>query len=328
MANVTVTTDVDNLLKSADNAAARTSLGLGTAAEAATGDFATAAEGILAGTALQPADPTLESVTSNGATTTNNIQVGTIATLHPTPAGDNNSATGATSASIAGVRNTASGPRTAIFGGKDNAVSGNDSTAIGGNNQNVIGQEAESFGSTNITLNTKYTTAIGTANSVVGLATSAASAVDAKHSAIMGGEAHTIENAQCSVILGGDTNKIQTNHLRSVVLGGQNIITDAADTAYVQNLNVKSAVKIPTGAADTYVLTSDANGVGTWQAASGGGGGGGTVQNVNLSIEATDEGTVAGNARGANSVDLQTKRTVATEVVSGLSSVITGGINV
>jgi hypothetical protein len=45
MANVTVTTDVDNLLKSADNAAARTSLGLGTAAEAATGDFATSEQG-------------------------------------------------------------------------------------------------------------------------------------------------------------------------------------------------------------------------------------------------------------------------------------------
>ena len=30
MANVTVTTDIDNLLKSADNAAARTNLGIGT----------------------------------------------------------------------------------------------------------------------------------------------------------------------------------------------------------------------------------------------------------------------------------------------------------
>ena len=278
--------------------------------------------------ALQPADPTLESVTTNGATTTNDIQVGTIATLHPTNTANDNTATGTQSASIGGRSNTASGTRATTFGGRDNTVSGNDSTAVGGNNQNVRGVEAEGFGSTNTTLNTKYTTAIGTANSVVGLATSADSSVDAKHSAIMGGESHTIENAQCSVILGGDTNKIQTNHLRSVVLGGQNIITDAADTAYVQNLNVKSAVKIPTGAADTYVLTSDANGVGTWQAAGGGGGGGGgTVQNANLSIEPTDDGTVAGDARGANSVDLQTTRNLATQVASGWGSAITGGVN-
>ena len=59
--------------------------------------------------------------------------------------------------------------------------------------------------------------------------------------------------------------------------------------------------------------------------AAGGGGGGGTVQNVNLSIEPTDEGTTAGNARGANAVDLQTDRNAATQVASGNYSVIGGG---
>ena len=56
----------------------------------------------------------------------------------------------------------------------------------------------------------------------------------------------------------------------------------------------------------------------------------GTVQGTGattLNIVAADEGTVAGNARGENSVDLQTTRTTAVEVASGDSSSIIGGID-
>ena len=83
MANVTVTTDIDNLLKSADNAAARTNLGI--------------------------IDPTLESVTTNGATTLNDITVGKIATAHPTNPANTNIASGNSSASIGGTGNVAAG---------------------------------------------------------------------------------------------------------------------------------------------------------------------------------------------------------------------------
>lgn len=164
MPDVTVSTDVDSLLKSADNAAARTNLGLGTAAEADTGDFATSAEGILAGTALQPSDPTLDSVTSNGATTLNDIQVGKIATLHPTNPVNDNIATGSSSASIGGTANQATGNRTGTFGGRSNNVSGIDSSSFGGLSQTVIGHESEAFGGTSVTLNTKYTNTVGGAN--------------------------------------------------------------------------------------------------------------------------------------------------------------------
>ena len=85
---------------------------------------------------------------------------------------------------------------------------------------------------------------------------------------------------------------------------------------------------MPTGATDTYVLTTDATGVGTWHAAGGGGGGGGTVQGTDgtYDIQATDEGgPTAGNARGENSVDLQTARFSATAVASGLASSVLGG---
>jgi hypothetical protein len=56
----------------------------------------------------------------------------------------------------------------------------------------------------------------------------------------------------------------------------------------------------------------------------------GTVQGTGattLNIVATDEGTVAGNARGESSVDLQTSRNVADQVAGGDFSVLIGGKN-
>ena len=54
MADFTVLTDIDTLLQSADNAAARSNLELGTAATTAATDYATAAQGALAASAQQP----------------------------------------------------------------------------------------------------------------------------------------------------------------------------------------------------------------------------------------------------------------------------------
>ena len=68
----------------------------------------------------------------------------------------------------------------------------------------------------------------------------------------------------------------------------------------------------------TTVSTSSAS----WAAS----GGGGTTQNAsNLAISATNEGTVSGNGRAANSVDLQTDRTNPLNVASGSHSVVGGG---
>lgn len=53
MADLTTSTDVDTFMGSADQAAMRTNLGLGTAAVADSTDFATAAQGALADTAIQ-----------------------------------------------------------------------------------------------------------------------------------------------------------------------------------------------------------------------------------------------------------------------------------
>ena len=218
--------------------------------------------------------PTLDSVTDNGSATLNDISVGRIATLHPTNVGLNNSATGQQSAAIGGRENNANGIRSTAFGGRKNTVSGTDSTAVGGTNQSVIGVDSEALGSVNLKLFSKYASAVGAANSTIGTL----SGVDpfpedryandsvAKHSIILGGENIEIQHAVHAATVGGDGNRIQTDDHRSVILGGTGITTDAADTAYVPNLNVGAGFKMPTGAGDSYVLTSDANGVGTWQA--------------------------------------------------------------
>lgn len=54
MADFTVSSDIDTLLLSASNGAARTNLGLGTAATTAATDYATAAQGATADSAQQP----------------------------------------------------------------------------------------------------------------------------------------------------------------------------------------------------------------------------------------------------------------------------------
>lgn len=56
MPDITTSSDIDAFMQAADNAAARTSLGLGTAATSASTDFATAAQGATADTAVQPGD--------------------------------------------------------------------------------------------------------------------------------------------------------------------------------------------------------------------------------------------------------------------------------
>ena len=101
MADFTVSTDVDIFLQSADNATARTNLGI--------------------------TDPTLDSVTTNGATTLNDISVGRIATAHPTVPANNNTASGSSSASIGGTANVASGNRSGTFGGRINQANGTES---------------------------------------------------------------------------------------------------------------------------------------------------------------------------------------------------------
>lgn len=218
MPDVTLSTDIDAFLKTPDDASARAELGLGSAAEAATGDFATSTQGDKADTALQPADPTLDSVTTNGSTTTNNVTVGgRLAT-------GNNSAVGANSTAIGGNGNSATGSSSEVLGGDGSSASGTGGTVVGGSN---------------ITNRANWTATLGGLNH------------------------ETLSSAHRGAIVGGYDNHL--NHADSVILSGNNITTDAANTVFVPNLNVGAGFKMPTGATDGYYLKSDANGAGTWQ---------------------------------------------------------------
>lgn len=241
----------------------------------------------------------LQEVTDIGNTTTNLINVSAITT------GD-------------GV---VAGERTSTIGGSALSATGNDSVAVAG----------------------------------------AYNIASAPYSIVAGGYSNYIDPLGLnSALLGGINNRIN-EHERSVVLGGSGLSTDADDTVYVSNINIAETdgFKLGSSATPGHVLTTDASGAGTWQAASGGGGdyddsalqaasgnwdstyttvgsnsgswsggGGGTVQGTDATydIQAANEGgPTVGNARGENSVDLQTARFSAAAVASGLASSVLGG---
>ena len=86
-------------------------------------------------------------------------------------------------------------------------------------------------------------------------------------SASVGGLNQTITSIR-SGIFAGFGNTLSASD--SVMLGCKNRASVASTTTHVENLHLFGGITIPTGASANYVLTSDANGVGTWQAAAGG----------------------------------------------------------
>ena len=83
MADFTVLTDIDTLLQSANNAAARSNLGLLSAATTASTDYATAAQGTTADSALQNGDTfdeLIDGTTNKAFTATEQTKLAGIAT--------------------------------------------------------------------------------------------------------------------------------------------------------------------------------------------------------------------------------------------------------
>ena len=195
---------------------------------ATTNKFATQAQLDKADTALQPSDPTLDSVTTNGATTNNDVNLGRITT-------GSNTALGANAVAIGGTGNAASGLSCEVLGGDGSTASGQGSTVVGGSGHTNSGN----------------------------------------WSATLGGLNHTVTSVRGN-ILGGATNTLQHND--SCIIACNNKTSVATSTLHTENLHLFDGFKMPTGATANYVLTSDANGVGTWQAGGGGGGGSSVVK--------------------------------------------------
>lgn len=108
---------------------------------------------------------------------------------------------------------------------------------------------------------------------------------------------------------------------------GINTVAGATDKVTI-NCDLEGTELKSTGeTGGTKFLREDGDGTCSWQTVTGGSGG--TVQGTDhtYDIQATDDGSPDGNARGESSIDLQTARTNATEVASGTQSVLIGGSN-
>jgi hypothetical protein len=272
---------------------------------------------------------------------------------------DTEVASGFRSVIAGGGRNTASNSYGVIGGGRNNTTSGNSDNAVlsgsgntctvssyygggviagGSGNQDTSSgnYSGENFigGGVNHAISGIYTSwnaiAGGNSNSITGAGAAFVGGglgnTVSSYGGVVGGGVTNTARGNYSAILGGSFN--DTNNLVDAMIVGSSITATDANTLHCNNLKIENGgFKMATGATDTYVLTTDATGVGTWQVA--GGGGGGTAQGTDgtYDIQATNEGTNAGNARGENSVDLQTDRFSATQVASGIKSVIAGGKN-
>ena len=163
---------------------------------------------------------TLDSVTGNGATTTNDVNLGRITT-------NNNTATGSNALAIGGGNNTASGDSSEVLGGDGSTASGIGSTVLGGSNHQNSGNWSASVGGLN----------------------------------------QTISSVRCGIFAGfGNT----LQDADSTMVNCVNRTSVATNTLHTENLHLFGGFTMPTGATNGYVLTTDANGVGTWQAAAGG----------------------------------------------------------
>ena len=83
--------------------------------------------------------------------------------------------------------------------------------------------------------------------------------IDGQYTGILAGQGNTIGNNNHSATVGGQNNTV--SHNRSVILGGTNISSTAADTAYVPNLNVSGSLTDSDGNSGSLDQVLTSNGV-------------------------------------------------------------------
>jgi hypothetical protein len=181
-----------------------------------------------------------------------------------TAMGDNTSASGATSTAM-GYVTTASGIRSTAMGSSTTA-SGFAATAMG-NSTAASGNYATAMGAS--------TTASGFTSTAIGISTTAPSYGETAMGSFnttytMGTDGATTTNATDRLLSVGNgiSSTTRSNALTILKNGNTGIGFDAP----AEKLEINGKIKIVDGnQAAGKVLTTDANGVGTWQAASGGG---------------------------------------------------------
>ena len=315
MADITVSTTIDNLMQAADASAAKTVLeisGGGGTVQGTDGTYD-----------IQPAS---DGVTTGDARGENSVDL-------QTKRSSSSQVAGAIGAVIGGgINNTSSGDYLAdvpsenvgstVSGGTNNSTSFGGAVIAGGANNTSSGYCSTIGGGFNNTISGYYST-------------------------ITGGRDNNISSsASQSTVLGGKGNSVSGNYS---LAAGRNADTGSNNGTFAfADSTTSASTEIP-NAADQFaikaagglrlidgnegankVLTCDATGVGTWQTAAAGPGGGGTVQGTDGTYDvkavASDD-LVTPDVRGENSIDLQTKRAEATQVPSGQFSSILGGKN-
>lgn len=254
----------------------------------------------------------------------------------------------------------ASGDNSALIGGRDNTASGIRSAAVGGTDNTAGGTGSFVTGNTNsITSSSNSAIIAGISNDITGIGnnhvvvggTNNNVSASSSHSGCFAGNNNDVSGSNAAAI-GGQQNTVSGNlavslganggtasEADTIVAGqagtashvGSRVFADSTATAISSIADNEFAVQASalrlddTNQAAGKVLTCDANGSGNWADTTNGTTQGEGVTTYN--VQAKDEGTIAGNARGESSVDLQTTRTAATEVASGDYSALVAGQN-
>ena len=213
MADFTVSTTIDNFMQAATLSAAQLALSIGTTLSS----NENAPFLMINNYGSFPGDVRGNNAVDLQIQRTNNTKIakGTRSSLL---GGLDNTAVGVNSVVVGGTNNSALCSYSAIVGGSGNIAQGASSEVLGGDSSIAMGTGSSTIGGVELS-------AIGNYSAVVG-----------------GGKVKIDSNAKRSGSLGGFQNTV--SHDKSVILGGENIITDASETAFVNNMDVKSSIYI------------------------------------------------------------------------------------
>ena len=247
--------------------------------------------------------------------------------------GVDNNVTGMYANIAGGLGNTASQGNASITGGAHNKATGSYSTVTGGDSNAANGDWSTVAGGIQNTANGNYSFAAGWVSSSA--ANGAFTWSDSEGVLVNNNVADRtwFKNRGGFLISTATTASAAAFAVNSS--GNVGIGTMAPDA----KLHIAGTFKLVDGTqTNGYVLTSNAAGLASWQAAGGGGGDAylandQTFTGMNTfaqgvffdSIIQSTGGAVPGNSRGLYAVDLQTSRSDPSQVASGQSSVIGGG---
>ncbi|MEO1803939.1 MAG: tail fiber domain-containing protein [Bacteroidota bacterium] len=226
----------------------------------------------------------------------------------------------AISSYVFGTTDTATGGVSFVFG-QDNRTDASFSLAVGDGNKLTSGATWSSAIGQNNSVSNAYAFALGSNLVTPAVNETVLGAYNELYTPASNG---WNANDRLFSIGNGQSLATRSNALTLLKNGNLGLGTSKPDTT----LHVVGQMRYEDGNQQLgYVLTSDANGVATWQSNAGIGG---TVQGTGgnvYNLEVTNSFGPAANIRGQHSVDLQSARNSSTHIASGNFSTLAGGLN-